>query len=282
MADDTKRIYELGDETDLENSYIMSDKSGRPEALKILLSLLAKKTDILPKVLAADYLDFNYVGYATLNGVYYLSGLGINISNSWFTPLDAATYLIRIVVDNVTGTLHFINMTVNSADDPAVINRQASRMGASFAAALLNQWSEFTHSPFAYVAGIQQVQETDDQDRVNTTGDWLTTGVIVHLEELSSTSILRFDASFLTSGATGASQVQFRILENGSEVALGGIIAIGNDTISNSFSFIVDTHSAIVPTDYEIEFKNVGGTITILGSEKAGSLIVTETFQTTR
>jgi len=281
MADETKRIYDLGDETE-NDVYFMTDKAGRSDALKTDLQIMAKKTDILPILLAAEYLDFNYIGYNGLNGIYYLSGLGSEISNAFFALVSGATYLMRIKVDNVTNTLHYTNMVVSSTDDPLVINKQASRLGAGWLDALNNGFTVYTQSTFPYVSGIQQVQGLDDQDVVNDTGDWLSTGVTVHLEELSSTSVLRFDSSFLTSGSTGGAQVQFRILENGAELAIGGVIAIGNDTISNSFSFLVTIHSAVSPTDYIVEFKNIGGTITLLGTQKQGSLIVTETYQTAR
>lgn len=274
----SKRIYELTDESE-SDVYFMTDKAGRPDALKKDLQLIALKADLLPVEPAAAYLDFNFAGWAVLNGVYILKGLGADFSNAFFTLQAAATYLFRVEVSNLSGFMHSLNVFVSSADDPTAQNRHATRNGADLTEAIESDWNELKLSPFAYVVGIQAIQASDDTDRINSTGDWLTTGVTITATEQAPTTQLRFDSSFLTSGSTGGAQVQFRILENGVEVVKGGIIEIGNDTISNSFSFIVNDHAPEPPTVYEVEFKNIGGTITLFGSQKASTMIFTEIYQ---
>ena len=284
MADQTERIFNLPIEDDVQNAVVMSDKLGRPKAKQTPLNLFTLKTDsIIQEITDAAFKDLNYEGWATLQGCAFLSSLGSDLVNAPFTPVPANTYLITTLNSNIDTKIHKISYWFQSSgSDFGGKNRQFSRMGTNLTNAILAGFTEYTISPFDYVSGIQQLQDTSAVNITNTTGNYIDTGLELTITELSPDSTFRFDFSFLTQGTNANSKVQYRLLENGVEILETAVTSIGNTKISNSFSVLITSHSAVNPSTFTVEFKNVDAQINLLGAEKPLSMILTEVYQTTR
>ena len=278
--DSLKRIYQLNDETDFLNSYVMSDKFGNSEAKKTALNLLY--SNIL-EITDSNYYDLNYSGYASIFGVYTFEALGSLLSNMPFTPVDGNLYKIVIKVKNIDAKIHFCEYHIQSnGDDLNGKNKYYTRFGATQAAAISAGFSEYTLSPFNYIEGIQQIQATDNTDISNETDDYLSTNLILSITPQSPDSFIRLEVAFLMKGANTATAVQFKVLENGAEYLETSVFYVGNKTLTNAAVLLVPSHADSDPLIYELQFKNIDGAVDILGSQKFSSGVLTETYTNQR
>ena len=103
-----------------------------------------KLTDLIPNAkveLTGNYLDLDATEWGTLeSGDYYISQLGINLSNFPYTLDDAETYDCNIQLLNV-GSLWAVSFTVASTATDETKNRIFYRSGRDFATAIIKGYT---------------------------------------------------------------------------------------------------------------------------------------------
>ena len=94
--------------------------------------------------LSAAFYNFNYAGWADLEGQYRFETTGVNLVNAPFTPNAAAVYTVLAEVHNcpVTNT-HFVRINLASFGDWGNNNRMFVRMGPDFASAQSLGWRQY-------------------------------------------------------------------------------------------------------------------------------------------